>query len=222
VRPPRLIDDEYAIAEEEPKIMLTSSRRPSSKLTQFVKEMKLLFPGAQRMNRGNHLLGELVSASRRHGITDLIVAHETRGQPDGLIICHLPNGPTAYFTLSNVVMRHDIREGVDAMSLQNPHLIFDRFTTPLGKRVTTILQHLFPTPKAESSRVITFANEEDFILFRHHTWTQKGAQVDLNEVGPRFEMKLYKIRLGTMEQEEAENEWVIHPYTNTARKRTFL
>lgn len=107
----------------------------------------------------------------------------------------------------------------------------------LGKRVSTILQHLFPVPKAESTRVITFANEEDFILFRHHTWTKTGTQVELNEVrhspscltaltsnqvGPRFELRLYKIRLGTLDQEEAENEWVIHPYTNTAKKRTFL
>lgn len=41
-------------------------------------------------------------------------------------------GPTAYFNLANVVMRHDIRDGVDAMSTVNPHLIFDGFSTPLG------------------------------------------------------------------------------------------
>jgi len=222
VRPPRLIDDEYAQADSEPKIMITSSRRPSPKLTQFVKELKLLFPGSQRMNRGNHILAELAAASRRHGVTDLIVAHETRGLPDGLIISHLPHGPTAYFTLSNVVMRHDIREGIDAMSLQNPHLIFDKFSTPLGKRVMTILQHLFPPPKSESTRIVTFANEDDFIFFRHHTFEPKGPQVELQEVGPRFEMKLYKIRLGTLEQAEADNEWVLRPFMNTARKRTLL
>lgn len=60
-------------------------------------------------------------------------SHETRGRPDSLIISHLPYGPTAYFTLSNVVSRHDIKEGLDAMSLVNPHLIFNGFTTQLGK-----------------------------------------------------------------------------------------
>ena len=53
---------------------------------------------------------------------------------DGLIVSHLPYGPTAYFTLTNVVMRHDI-PSVGTMSEVFPHLIFDNFTTKLGKRV---------------------------------------------------------------------------------------
>ena len=45
-------DDEYRWAGvEDPKIMITTSRDPSSKLKQFAKEMRLLFPGAQRLNR---------------------------------------------------------------------------------------------------------------------------------------------------------------------------
>jgi rRNA maturation protein Rpf1 len=37
--------------------------------------------------------------------TDLVIAHEHRGEPDGLVVCHLPHGPTAYFGLSNAVLR---------------------------------------------------------------------------------------------------------------------
>lgn len=51
---------------------------------------------------------------------------------------HLPYGPTAYFTLTNVVMRHDI-PSVGTMSEVFPHLIFDNFTTKLGKRVNTFV-----------------------------------------------------------------------------------
>lgn len=42
------------------------------------------------------------------------------------------------------------------------------------------------------------------------------------QVGPRFEMYLYMIRLGTIDQDEAETEWVLRPYMNTARKRQAL
>lgn len=31
-----------------------------------------------------------------------------------------------------------------------------------------ILKYLFPVPKDESKRVITFANQEDFISFRYY------------------------------------------------------
>ncbi|CAB1320035.1 unnamed protein product [Coregonus sp. 'balchen'] len=49
------MDDEYKWAGvEDLKVMVTTSRHPSSRLKMFVKEVKLIFPGAQRMNRGGH------------------------------------------------------------------------------------------------------------------------------------------------------------------------
>ena len=57
-----------------------------------------------------------------------------RGRPDAVVICHLPNGPTAYFTLADVVMRHDIPD-IGTMSEQFPHLIFQNFKSHLGVRV---------------------------------------------------------------------------------------
>lgn len=54
---------------------------------------------------------------------------------DGLVVCHLPFGPTAYFTLYNVVMRHDVPD-IGTISEAYPHLIFHNFTSRLGKRVS--------------------------------------------------------------------------------------
>ena len=34
--------------------MITTSHDPSARLKKFVKEMRLLFPNAQRLNRGNY------------------------------------------------------------------------------------------------------------------------------------------------------------------------
>lgn len=53
---------------------------------------------------------------------------------DGMIISHLPFGPTTYFSLSNTVMRHDIPD-VGKMSEAFPHLIFHNFKSKLGERV---------------------------------------------------------------------------------------
>ena len=67
-----------------------------------------MFPGSQRLNRGNYDMNQLMDACRANNVTDYIVLHEHRGIPDGLIVSHLPHGPTAYFTMSDVVMRHDV------------------------------------------------------------------------------------------------------------------
>ncbi|KAL5515036.1 hypothetical protein EMCRGX_G000149 [Ephydatia muelleri] len=217
------VDDEYAwCGVEDPKIVVTTSHNPSSRLKQFAKELRLIFPNAQRLNRGNFVMTQLVQACRSNNVTDLIIVHEHRGDPDGLIICHLPYGPTASFNLSQTVMRHDIPD-VGTMSEAYPHLIFHNFKTQLGQRVQNVLKYLFPVPKPDSKRVITFANQEDYISFRHHVYTKSGAKdVELKEVGPRFELRIFEIRLGTVDETEADVEWRLKPYMNTAKKRLAL
>lgn len=218
------IDDEYArVGIQDPRILLTTSRDPSSRLTQFLKELRLIFPNSQRINRGNAVIKELIEAARSNDFTDVVIVHEHRGEPDGLIVSHLPYGPTAYFGLSDVVLRHDLTAKLGTMSEAAPHLIMDNFSTTLGARISQILKALFPVPKADSRRVMTFANRDDTISFRHHVYKSTGhKEVEIGEVGPRFEAKLYQLKLGTVDMPEAESEWVLRPYFNTAKKRKAL
>lgn len=134
---------------------------------------------------------------------------------------HLPFGPTAYFTLTNCVLRHDIAECKPA-SQAHPHIILDGMNSKVGARVHRMLQALYPPPKEETKRVITYANRDDFISFRHHMYSKEQGKVVITEAGPRFEMQPYEIRLGTIEQSEAEKEWVLRPYMNTSRKKQSL
>ena len=62
--------------------------------------------------------------------------------------------------------------------------------------------------------------QSDYISFRHHTYEMpRGAKsVELKEVGPRFELKLYQIKLGTMDQPHAENEFVLRSYIHSAKR----
>mmetsp|Transcript_9712 Transcript_9712/g.12303 ORF Transcript_9712/g.12303 Transcript_9712/m.12303 type:complete len:297 (-) Transcript_9712:1357-2247(-) len=218
------VDDEYGDAGlEDPRVCVTTSRDPSSRLKQFSKEVKLLFPNAVRMNRGNNRVDELIGSCKDSEFTDMVIVQETRGEPDGLVICHLPLGPTAFFTLSGTVMRHDLEGGAAPMSEAYPHIILNNFNTDLGKRIGNVLKCLFPVPKPDTRRIVTFSNDNDFISFRHHMYSKSGKDnVEIHEVGPRFEMRLYQLRLGTLEQKDAENEYVLRPYQNTAAKRQLL
>ena len=218
------IDDEYAESGlAPPKVLITTSRKPSSRLLQFLKELKIIIPNATRVNRGNYVIHELSELAISHGFTDLILLHEHRGRPDGLILSHFPSGPTVYFALSNVVLRHDLRTRLDTMSEEYPHLIFQNFQSKIGDRVVQVLKSLFPVPKLDSKRVLSFINQNDFIVFRHHTHEKEDYKtVTLSEIGPRFMLKLYQIKLGTVELEHTQTEWVLRPYMNTAHKRKVL
>lgn len=229
-----VLDDEYAyLGVKDPKVLVTTSRDPSSRLTQFLKELRLLFPGAQRMNRGAYIVKDLMQLARSHEMTDVIIVHEHRGEPDGLVVCHLPFGPTAYFGLSNVVLRHDLNEKPPTVSEANPHLIFHGFTAKTGRRVKTILQALFPPAKPLGDRVMTFANSHDTIQFRHHSFERpkgdaggegrsKAKAVELTENGPRFTMRLFRVELGAIDMKDVEVECVLRPYFNRQREALAL
>ena len=94
--------------------------------------------------------------------------------------------------MANVVLRHDLKDKVDPVSEAYPHLIFNNCSSRLGDRISDILKYLFPLPKVDSKRVMTFSNEDDLISFRHHIYKKEDHKnVQLKELGPRFEMKTY-------------------------------
>jgi len=177
----------------EPQVCVTTSRDPWSRLKQFAKEVKLLIPNSMRINHGNNRVDELMDSCQQAEFTDVVIVQrdENRGgEPDDLVICHLPMGPTAFFTLSNVVLQHGFDGGAALMLKAYPHLILNNFQTDLGKRVFQ--------PRPDTRRVVTFSNNNDYISFRHHMNTMAAYdEVTLHEVGLRFEMKLYQISLGT-------------------------
>jgi len=228
------LDDEYALLSglTDPRPLVTTSRSPSTRLASFSKEIRLLLPTSIRLNRGNLILPSLVSSAKASALSDVILLHEHRGTPTAMTVTHLPHGPTASFSLHNVVLRADIPNASrGTVSESYPHLIFEGFATPLGKRVVQILKHLFPPRPAKQelgSRVVTFKNFEDSIEVRHHVFVKTSYKsVELAEVGPRMTMRLFEIRGGTVDETKKNGaggdvEWALTQYTRTGRKKDYL
>ncbi|OHT11300.1 Brix domain containing protein [Tritrichomonas foetus] len=206
------IDDEYAlIGVEDPKVAVTTSRNPSGPIKHFAREISQFIPNAERLNRGQSDLKSLMDLCRKHDMTDLVIVHGTHGDPDCLVVSHLPYGPTAYFSLQNVIMRRQI-EDAPPISTAFPHLVFEGMTSKLGVRVKKILQALFPVPKPESRRLISFVNNDDWISVRQHTFKRTGGKIDLSEIGPRMEMRIFRILLGTVEMNDADTEFALRSF----------
>ena len=163
------LDDEYHLSGiQDPRVVVTTSRDPSSRLATFSKEIRLLFPTATRINRGNMIINDLVRGSQNAGQTDLITLHEKRGTPTALIVSHFPHGPTAKFSLHNVVLRGDIPGSLrGTVSEQYPHLIFDGFSTRLGNRVVKILKNLFPPMDPLNIKPKVGGRAVTFKVFKH-------------------------------------------------------
>ncbi|KAL4977384.1 anticodon-binding protein [Aspergillus desertorum] len=223
------LDDEYALTSGivDPRPIVTTSRSPSVRLGTFAKEIRLLLPTSIRLNRGNLVLPDLVASANSASLTDMVILHEHRGTPTAMTISHLPHGPTASFSLHNVVLRADIPNAArGTVSESYPHLIFEGFRTNLGKRVVQILKHLFPPRESGKigNRVVTFVNKEDSIEVRHHVFVKTGYKdAELAEVGPRMTMRLFEIRGGSLEKgSSGDVEWALTQYTRTSRKKDYL
>eukprot|EP00252_Welwitschia_mirabilis_P015907 TRINITY_DN35299_c0_g1_i1.p1 TRINITY_DN35299_c0_g1~~TRINITY_DN35299_c0_g1_i1.p1 ORF type:complete len:334 (-),score=58.48 TRINITY_DN35299_c0_g1_i1:437-1438(-) len=233
----------YFNLERIPKILLTSSRIRSSKAYFFMQELLTVFPTAHYYKRGTYDLKKIVEYAKKRDFTAIVVIHVNRGEPDGMLIINLPDGPTAHFKLSSLVMRKDIKHhGKPTNHL--PEIILNNFATRLGHRVGRMFQSLFPQhPSFRGRRVITFHNQRDFIFFRHHRYIfetkevkeeQAKAQKDkeqvqkekviarLQECGPRFTLKLLSLQHGTFDTKHGEYEWVHKPDMDTSRRRFFL
>lgn len=211
-------EDEFS-RMEEPKPVITTSRSPSGPLIKFAKTLKHILPNAEKINRGKHVIKDLVKMAIEKGHTDLIMVNEHKGVPSSLIVSHLPYGPTTYFSLHHVTS-----EECEALSTSPPAVVFDNLTTPLGLRVKRILSSLFSplTPREKPKRVVSFINREDSLLFKQYKVSFKEGRPELQSLSPSFTMKLYEIRSGTLDMTYAEKEFVFRPYLNTARKKLYL
>ncbi len=90
----------------------------------------------------------------------------TAPQINGMLLVHLPDGPTAHFRLSNLKLGRDIK-GHGRATAHKPELILNHFDTRLGHRVGRMFASLFPQdPQFRGRRVVTFHNQRDFIFVR--------------------------------------------------------
>ncbi|TPX34005.1 hypothetical protein SmJEL517_g03244 [Synchytrium microbalum] len=229
-------DDEEVLQEEEtdelagyfngarPKIMVTTNKRATADIYEFVNEIITIFPDAQFVKRLPQFdLKKVVEVAREREFTDIIVVHEDNKIPNGLMLIHLPDGPTAYFKLSSIKLNKDI-SGHGRVAAHNPELILNNFSTRLGHTAGRMFAALFPqVPEFQYRQVATFHNQRDFIFFRRHRYIfQEGKRVDLQEVGPRFTLKLQWLQKGTFDTKFGDYEWIFKPKMATSRRRFFF
>ena len=92
-----------------PKVLITSSDKPSLKTHLFMRELCKCIPNSEvRVRRGTDVKKIVVQAVERE-YTDILVVNEDRKLPNGLLIIHLPKGPTALFKVTNFKRGYDIR-----------------------------------------------------------------------------------------------------------------
>lgn len=222
-------DDEFAPYfnnDKAPKIMITTRPKCSRKLYPFIGDLMQMIPKAYYYPRKEQTITEMAKDAHSRGYSHLMCLSEKNKVCNGLMVAHLPAGPTAYFKLSSFEAGADIK-GHGKPTSHIPELIFNNFGTRLGRRMGRVLGSLFPhAPQLEGRQVVTFHNQRDFIFVRHHRYIYRKEQeknrARLQELGPRFTLKPKWLQEGVFDLDHGEYEWMLKRGEMEADKKKFL
>lgn len=215
-----------------PKILITTSL--NSTLHQQAQILTTLFPHSVYIPRSAHRhshkfsIREISSFASNRSYTAVLVLKEDQKKPTGLAFVHLPQGPTFHFSISNWVEGKKL-PGHGRPTEHTPELILNNFRTPLGLLTAHLFRTMFPAqPELQGRQVVTLHNQRDYIFVRRHRYifrekrqTEKnvigpdgkevkgveGIRAGLQELGPRFTMKLRRIDKGIQRASGQEWEW---------------
>lgn len=208
----------YLQSDAVSKVLITTSDKPTGRTIKFCKELRKSIPYSFVHCRQGLNIKDIVEQAKARGFTNLIVINEDRKKPNGLVLCHLPDGPTAHFKISNVVFGREIKRS-GQLTEHVPEVVIKNFTTRLGNSIGRMLLTLFPhNPEFIGRRVVTFHNQRDYIFFRQHRYQFRNAKkVGLQELGPRFTLKLRSLQKGTFDTKHGEFEYVMQREKNRRR-----
>ncbi|CEM14882.1 unnamed protein product [Vitrella brassicaformis CCMP3155] len=214
----------YFDGSRPPKIMLTTNKRPSAEMFDFLKELVAIIPRCFYHKRANREIKKMVKYACDKNFTDLIIVNEKAKRPFSLYICHLPEGPTTFFRLTRLKLAQHMKGGATS-SDHNPEIILNNFDSRVGHRLGRQFAALFPQrPEFLGRRVICFHNQRDFVFFRHYRYEfdKNGERTRLQEIGPRFTLKLRWMQEGTFNTTSGEYEFLWRPDLQVSRKKFFM
>lgn len=211
----------FADDPPQPKVLITTSL--NSNLHHHAKLLTNLIPCSTYVPRSAHQYAykysvrEICKFASGRDYTMVMILREDQKQLHGIDIIHLPLGPTFCFSVSSWLDGAKI-PGHGNATVHFPELLLNGFSTPLGMLTGRLFQLIFPmVPELAGRQVVSMTNKRDYIFLRRHRYnirerkeTEKkvvGAdgkelkgledvRVALQELGPRFTLKLRKIYKG--------------------------
>lgn len=213
------------VNERNPRVLITTSDNPHTRTIQLCRELKTILPRSEFRFRNRSAIKKIIKGCIERNYTDLIVVNENRREPNGMLVVHLPNGPTAKFRLSSVKLTDQIPRARRPPTYNRPELILNNFETRLGKTIGRMFACLFPKlPKFKCQTACTFHNQRDFIFFRYHHYdVNETGNVTLHECGPQMTMKLMSLQSGTFDPKYGEYEWMLKRHEmQKSRKRFYV
>eukprot|EP01065_Artemidia_motanka_P050961 TRINITY_DN8845_c1_g1_i1.p1 TRINITY_DN8845_c1_g1~~TRINITY_DN8845_c1_g1_i1.p1 ORF type:complete len:354 (+),score=64.71 TRINITY_DN8845_c1_g1_i1:76-1137(+) len=208
-------DDEFAEFFQdgvEPRMLITAESDPCRRTRAFIDELLRLFPNSEYFRRQHYSMRDITQFAVNRGYTDVMLIGDSGGgqkrRPYSMVVQHLPQGPTFCFRISSVLLHEELDKPAER-SEHYPELILKNFQTLLGRRLKRQIEALFPQTRDFKGRgVVTFHNQRDFVFVRSHRYVFDGMdKCRLQELGPRFTLRLRYLQAGLFDPDLGDFEW---------------
>jgi len=207
------VDDDHSgpVQTNKQRTLILSNTGISGHSRHLMNDLRLLLPNhkkAPKMDARSevHLINE---ACELASCNNCMFFEQRHNGQLYVWLARAPNGPSAKFELSNVHTMDELKLTGNCLKGTRPLLSFDKSfeANPHMRLLKEIMAQCFGTPrhhlksKPFVDHVLSFYSKDDAIWFRNFQIVEqemgKKMELALNEIGPRFVMRLVRIHGGS-------------------------
>ncbi|ABA27262.1 U3 snoRNP protein IMP4 (nucleomorph) [Bigelowiella natans] len=147
-------------------IAITTSRYPTQKTKALCKYFKNIINFAELFTRGSTKLSKIVKYCKDHKYKSLIVLHEYKGNPNGMLIKYFELNIEIYFRM---IKMEFIKLIQISKQLKNVKVVFINFFSENMRRIKILLNEIFDKGTSDNyDGLILMKSYSNIILFRRY------------------------------------------------------
>ncbi|AEA38797.1 ribosome production factor 1 (nucleomorph) [Cryptomonas paramecium] len=175
-------------------IGITTSIKPSTKILQLAYEFLNVVPNSHFFKRKQMGLARVLSFFIKKKIDNVLIFTEKRKNFFQVWHVNISRKAIIKFKIEHAIFKKKLK--FTRFFACRPELIFYNFEKKIGNLSSLFFCDLFENrPDFTKRQVIFFCLSRNRILFRHYRYlfSSSGKDVKLQEIGPRFVLKILQI-----------------------------
>jgi len=174
---------------------IVTSKNPDRKILSIIKDLLYILPECTFFKKKNWKLKQILSYLKLRNYKNFLFIKKEKQNATILWHINFDSNSSIIYRIISFLPKENISNN-SARSSCIPELVFKDFNGNIGKAMSFFLKSLFSgTPSFKSRQIISFHLHQKYIFLRffRYIFSISGQDVRLQEIGPRFTLKFYKI-----------------------------
>mmetsp|Transcript_6067 Transcript_6067/g.8361 ORF Transcript_6067/g.8361 Transcript_6067/m.8361 type:complete len:180 (-) Transcript_6067:1711-2250(-) len=174
-------------------IAITTSRSPTQKTKTLSKYFKNIINFGEIFTRGSAKLSNIIKYCKNHNYKSLLIFHEYRGEPNGILIKYFELNIEIYF---KIIKMEFIKLTQISKQIKNVKIVFINFLSKNMQRIKILLNEIFNKGNSNNyDGLLLIKYSSNNLIFRRYYkyFYKKQNSFKFIEIGPRLTLSLTKL-----------------------------